>query len=147
MRPLPRSTNSDRYSSRVNVTAGFDVDAMHRAPHWAGLLGHQSVTEHRLGGGTHFLEGAGEADTAFAVRIIGETAGTAAAGVDLGLHHVDRAGEFVGGGHRFVRGPRDIAVGHGNTVALQQVFGLVLVDVHGRRPLPNPPPLRGRGRC
>jgi len=60
-----------------------------------------------------------------------DTAGLAAApGVDLGLHHNDRRAEFRGGLLGFLGGGGHDAPGHDHPVLLQNLLGLVLVDVH-----------------
>ena len=78
-----------------DVAAGLDIDPLHRAPGGPGLLGHQRVADHRLGGGAHLVERARQAHAALAVRVVGEPAGAASAGMDLRLHHVDRAGQLA----------------------------------------------------
>ena len=78
-----------------DVAAGFDVDAVHGATRGPGLFGDQRVAEHGIGGGADLFGRTGEADASLAVRVVCEMAGAAATGVDLRLHHVDRAGEFA----------------------------------------------------
>ena len=113
-----------------DVAAGLDIDPMHGPPGRAGLLGDQRMADHRFGRRAHLVGRARQAHTALAVRIIGEAAGAAATGMDLRLHHIDRAGKLARRRHRLVRRPRDVAVGHRDAVALQQFLGLVFVDVH-----------------
>src|SRR5580658_3798095 len=103
-----------------DVTAGFDINAVHRASGGAGLFRYQDVADHRVGGGSDVVDGVRDADAALAVWIVRETAGTAAAGVDLRLHHEYRTGEFSGGGGGFVRGPRDVSVQNRDAMAFQQ---------------------------
>ena len=114
-----------------DVAAGLDIDAVHRAAGGTGLFGDQRVTDHRLGMRADLVQRAGEAHPALAVRVIGEMAGAAAAGVQLRLHDVDRAGQLACCLNRLVGRPGNVAVGHRDAVALQQFLGLVFMDVHG----------------
>jgi hypothetical protein len=54
-----------------------------------------------------------------------------AAGVDLCLHHPDRAAEFLRGFHRLLHGERRDAARHGHAEAAQDLLALVLVNLHG----------------
>ena len=113
-----------------DIASRLDIDPPHRAPVRSGLLGDQRVADHRLGGCLHLGRRACEAHPALAVWVVGETAGTAAARVDLRLYHVYRPGKL--GGHRLglFRRPSDMSVKHRDTVALQEFLALVFVDVH-----------------
>ena len=62
-----------------------------------------------------------------------ELALAAAAGVDLRLHHPDRAGQRLRGRHRLVGREGRRALRHRHAVLTQQLLGLVLVDVHRSR--------------
>ena len=61
----------------------------------------------------------------------------AAAGVDLRLHHPDRAAQFVGALDRLVDGERRHAARHRHAEFAQHGFGLIFVDVHDDPILPR----------
>jgi hypothetical protein len=66
-----------------------------------------------------------------------EGALAAAAGVDLRLDHPERAVQRAGGGLRLLRPGHRAAVGHRGAELLEELLGLVLVDVHVARNLPR----------
>ena len=55
----------------------------------------------------------------------------AAAGMDLRLHHPDRAGQAFRRLDRFFDREGGLAVGHGRAKAAQDFLGLIFMDVHG----------------
>ena len=86
-----------------DVDAIGDVEALDLLALRPGLDGDQSLAEHLLGIGAHFLDRLGEADAALGVGAeLGELALAAAAGVDLRLHDPERPGQLLRGFHRFV---------------------------------------------
>src|SRR6184192_1302288 len=97
--------------------------AMHRQSLGAGLTGHQDLAEQILGGVPHVgIGGAQPHAPCFA----------ASARVDLGLHDPAAATDFRRAIHRLLRAVRDAALGHRHAEAREQLFRLVLVDVHGQ---------------
>ena len=124
----------------LTQVGGFgEVDCLDLAARFARLRGHEGVAEHRLGVLEGLLLGRGELHAAF--EAVGESAFTAAAGVDLGLHH-DATGGVDLGERAFKFGSRGDrhALGHGDAELCEQFFGLVFVNVHekGRRLPINP---------
>ncbi len=134
----------------------LDQDAGDLGAAGAGLVGDEEV----IGEAAVFLEGVlealGEADAAApgtddgafdvggvgfeALVHLGGTSGggddaalAAATGVDLGLDD-DLAAEFADDAARVADGGGAAAGGDGYAVGAQDCFGLVLVDIHGRRP-------------
>jgi hypothetical protein len=88
-----------------DVRAVLDVEAVDLLALGAGLMGDQHPAEHLLGMLADFLDRLGEAHTALAVGAEAlETALAAAAGVDLALDHIERAGQPLGGAGGFVGG-------------------------------------------
>ena len=72
--------------------AVFDIKPLDQAAGGAGLVGDQGHAQHALGFLLHLLDGLDHLDAA---------ALAAAAGMDLGLHHPDRAAQFLGRRHGF----------------------------------------------
>ena len=97
----------------------------------ARLLGDERLAQHLLGEGAHLVARLGEPHAALlAGRGLLELALAAAAGVDLRLDDEHRARELL---HRFrglARGERRHAARGRNAELPQQLFCLVLVDVH-----------------
>src|SRR6185312_970612 len=58
------------------------------------------------------------------------------AGMDLRLHHGDRTRQLARRRLGLLGSPGDVSVEHGDPVFLEQLLGLVLVDVHGIMALP-----------
>ena len=54
----------------------------------------------------------------------------ASTGVDLGLHHPNRAAQFLSGFHRFLNRKRWNAAGNGHAKLTQDFLALVLVNLH-----------------
>src|SRR5581483_3784185 len=102
----------------------FDEQAANVFAFGAGLVRDQPHAEHLRRDGAGFLRGPGDLDAA---------ALAASASVDLRLHHdAARAGteQVLGGGLGFLAGGGHVATRHGDSVARQQVLGLVFVDFH-----------------
>src|SRR6185312_4583396 len=114
-----------------DVATGLHVDAVHDSPGRAGLFRHQRVADHRFRRGAHFLDGAREPDAALAGGIVREPSGAAAARMDLRFHHEHRTRQLRRRGGSLIGCPRNMTVKDCHAVALQQLLGLVLVDVHG----------------
>ena len=114
----------------LDVAAVLDIDAGDELAGRAGLLGDQRVADHRRRGGLHVGRRLDDADAALAVRVVGEAAGAAAAGMDLRLHHIDRTGQLRRRRFRFFRRPGHMAFEHRDAIAAQQLLRLVFVDVH-----------------
>jgi hypothetical protein len=104
---------------------------VHTPPGRARLLRHQHVPQHRLRRRAHLHGRAGNAHAALAFGIVGEVAGAAPAGMDLRLHHIDRAGKPRRCRLGLIRRPRHMPIQHRNPEAAQQLLGLVFMDVHG----------------
>ena len=116
----------------VDVGAVLDVEAVDLLAGRAGLLGHQRVAEHLLGVGDHLLDRLGQPDAALGVGAeFLELALAAAAGMDLALHHVERAGQRLRRGLGLAGLEDGNAFGDRRAERLQQRLALVLVDVHG----------------
>ena len=94
----------------------------------------QRAAQHHLGVLGGFLNGFADAHaTLLAGGAFLEGSLAAAAGVDLRLDDPDRAIERAGGGFRLF-GPRDgAAIGDRRSVGLQNLFCLILVNIHGDR--------------
>ena len=115
-----------------DVAAFLDIDALDLLAGLSRLLGHQDGAQHLLGVVVDLLDGLDDTHPALAGLVIPEPAGTAATGMDLGLHDPDRAAELFGDVLCFPCCIGDAAARHGNAVFLQQALGLIFVDVHGR---------------
>src|SRR5689334_22005267 len=80
--------------------------------------------------------GEAEAHTAlFACVLLNEFALAAAAGVDLGFHHPERAGERVDRLLRVIDREHRDAIRQRDAELAQHILGLMLVNVHGTPPL------------
>ncbi|MNY11144.1 hypothetical protein D3C86_1441570 [compost metagenome] len=114
-----------------DVGAVFDVEAVDLLAGVGRLSRHQGVAEHFLGVLDHVLDREGQAHAALGVsRQFLELALAAAAGVDLRLHHIERARQLLGGGFGLVgRGDGD-AFGDRSAKGLENLLGLILVNVH-----------------
>src|SRR5688572_11381637 len=97
----------------------------------AGLDRDQGRAQHLLGEFIDLGDGFRDADTALvAGGSFLELALAAAAGMDLALHHPDRAGKRPGGGIR-IRGLQNRhAARNRHAEFMQQSLGLVFMDIH-----------------
>ncbi len=80
-----------------DVAAFLDVKAPHYPAGRAGLPGDQGLAQHLRGARADVIDRLHHAHAALARAVIREAAGTAAASVDLRLHHPDRAAQLAGG--------------------------------------------------
>ena len=105
--------------------AFLDIDAVDLLAVRAGLVRHQRRAEDAGRFLFHVVDGFDHLDAA----------GLAApAGMDLRLHHPDRAAELGGAFQRLVNGKCRHAARHRNAEFAQHGFGLILVDVHENFP-------------
>ena len=109
-----------------DVGAFLQIDAAHRAACGAGLVGNQDLAEHGARRRYRLIPAGADLDPA----------GLAApAGVDLGLHHPDRAAERIDGGLHVVRHQHRHAARHRHAEPRQHLLGLIFVEIHGGRPV------------
>ena len=115
----------------VDVGAFLDVEAVDLLAVRAGLDRDQRRAQHLLGEFVDLGDRFGDADAALvAGGSFLELALAAAAGMDLALHHPDRAGKLLGGGIR-IRGPQHRhAARNRHAEFMQQRLGLVFMDIH-----------------
>ena len=115
----------------VDVGAVLDVEAVDLLAGGAGLDRHEGGAQHLLGELGDFRGRLGDADAALvAGRSFLELALAAAAGMDLALHHIDRAGQRLGGGFRVARFKDRNALGDRHAELTQQRFGLIFMNIH-----------------
>ncbi|MNL32523.1 hypothetical protein D3C87_1543810 [compost metagenome] len=109
----------------------LDIEAVDLLAGGAGLLGHQRIAEHFAGIGDDVFDRLGEAHAALGIgpKFL-ELALAAAAGMDLALDHIERAGQRLGSGLRFVSRENGNALGNRRAIFLQQRLGLVFMDIH-----------------
>ena len=105
----------------VDGRAFLDVEPVDLLAVRAGLMGDQRQAEDARGFLLHVVDGFDHLDAAGLA---------AAAGVDLRLHHPDRAAEFLGALDRLIDGKGRHAARHRNAEFAQDRFGLILVNVH-----------------
>ena len=121
----------------VDVGAFLDVEAVDLLAVCAGLHRDQRRAQHLLGELVDLGDRLGDAHAAL---VAGggflELALAAAAGMDLALHHPDRAGKRLGGGVRIRGLQHRHAARNRHAELMQQRLGLVFVDIH--RTLPKP---------
>ena len=109
----------------VDGRAFLDIEPVDLLAVRAGLMRDQRRAEDARGFLLHVVDGFDHLDAA----------GLAApAGVNLRLHHPDRAAEFLGALERLVDGKRRHAARHRHAEFAQHRFGLILVDVHAMLP-------------
>src|SRR3954471_21434853 len=65
---------------------------------------------------------------------------TATAGMDLRLDDACSTAEFDGRRFGLFRRCRNLSLGHGDTVALEDFLGLILVNIHSFTPITNKDP-------
>ncbi|GJE45566.1 hypothetical protein AEGHOMDF_4765 [Methylobacterium soli] len=104
---------------------GLDIDALDGLALGAGLDRDEALAEEVLGRVADLVVGAAELDPA------GLAAG---ARMDLRLHRPEGAAEFRRRVDRLVRAEGHRPLGHGDAEAREQLFGLILVNVHLRPP-------------
>lgn len=111
---------------------GFgEVDGLDLAAGLARLGGHERVAEHRLGVRDGLFLGGRELHAA--LEAVGEGALAAAARVDLGLHHDAARGVELGDGRvELADGRHRDAFRHRDAELLEELLGLVFVNVHER---------------
>ena len=105
----------------VDRRAFLDIEAMHFLAVRPGLVRDQRRAEQALGLALHVVDRFHHLDAAGLA---------AAAGMDLRLHHPDRAAELVGGLHGLVDAHGRNAARHRHAEFAQHGFRLVFVDVH-----------------
>ncbi len=105
----------------VDGRAFLDVEPVDLLAVRAGLMGNQRRAEDARGFLLHVVDGFDHLDAAGL---------TSAAGVDLRLHHPNRAAEFVGSLERLVDGKRRHPARHRHAEFTQHRFSLILVNVH-----------------
>ena len=128
-----RAVDQDRQIElALDVGAVLDIEAVDLLAGRAGLLGDQRVAEHLLGVGDDIGHRLRQPHAALGVGAkLLELALAAAAGMDLALHHIERAGQRLGGGFRLARLEHRHAFGHRRAETLQQRLALIFMDVHG----------------
>ena len=118
-----------------NVGAVFDIDTVHLLAGGAGLAGDKGTAQHLLGHRLGLFHRTGQAHAAlFAGLSLFEGALAAAACMDLGLDHPERAIQPAGCGLCLFRLQNHAPVGNGDPETAQKRLGLILVDVHGTVP-------------
>src|SRR6516225_6597410 len=109
----------------LDCRAFLDIDAAHLAAMQPGLVRDQNGAEHPLSLALYLGDRFEDLDAAGLA---------AAAGMDLRLHHPDRAAELVGGLFRIRRGEGCDPARYRHAEFPQYRFGLIFVDVHSRMP-------------
>ena len=118
-----------------NVSAVFDIQAIDLLAGIAGLLGHQRVAQHLPGEGNYLVDGLGQAHAALGIWTqFLELALATATGVDLALDHIERAWQRLRCGRSIVRRKDRHARRNRRAIRLQQLFGLMFMDVHSKSP-------------
>ena len=123
-----------------DVGAVFDVETIDLLACRAGLHRHQSLAEHVLREACNFIHRLREPHAALRIRRqFLELALAATTGVNLRLHHIDRTGQRLRCGNRFVDCEGRRSRRHRHTEIFQDSLALILVNVHGALPLePGP---------
>ena len=103
----------------------------------AGLDRDQRVAEHVGRRRANLVGGARQPHAALGVGAeLPELALAAAAGMDLRLDDIKRAGELARGRDRLVDAHRGVAGRDGDAERRQQLLGLIFMDVHARAGFP-----------
>ncbi len=115
----------------VDIGAVLDVEPVDLLAERPGLHRHQGVLQHLLRECADFLDGLRDPHAALGVfgQLL-ELALAAAAGMDLGLHHIDRTGQRPGRGNGFLGGEGRHARGDRRAELLQDRLALVLMNIH-----------------
>ncbi len=98
----------------LDVAAFLDIDALDLAALGAGLLGDEHMAQHLAAAFARLLRRFHDAHAALARGIVLEAPGAAAAGMDLRLNHIGRAGEAARHLFGLLRRVGDRALGHGD---------------------------------
>ncbi len=115
----------------VDIGAVFQIEPVDLLARLARLLGDERVAEHFLDMGAHLVGGTGEAHATGGIRPqFLELALAAPTGVDLRFHHIKRPGQRLDGGVHIGRIHDRHAFGHRCAKALEDLLGLIFVDVH-----------------
>ena len=134
--PARRAVNQQRaIEFALDVGTVLDIEAIDLFAGRAGLGGDQGVAQHLFRMLDRLLDREGQADAALGISgQFLELALAAAAGVDLGFNDIQGAGQLPRSRLGLVgRGDGD-AFGDRCAKALQDLFGLIFVDVHGEAP-------------
>ena len=107
----------------VDGRAFLDIDAVDLLAVRAGLMRDQRRAEDARGLLLHVVDGFDHLDAAGLA---------AAAGVDLRLHHPDRAAQLLGALDRLIDGEGRHAARHRHAEFAQHGLGLILVDIHAK---------------
>ena len=114
-----------------------DVDGLgdehlaHELAFRAGLMRDEGLAEHFACNVRSLFRGVHEMDTAFETVFEGAFATTT--GMNLGFDHESGFSDFACGGSRFCRRAGDDSFGAGDAEFVEQLLGLILVDVHGEK--------------
>ena len=115
-----------------NINTIGDVEPVDLLALLARLGGHQRVAEHRARVALDVLDAMGQPHATLRVDLkFLKLSLAASAGVDLRLHHVERAGQLLRGLDRLLHAHRRMAFGHRDAMIGEELLGLVFVDVHG----------------
>src|SRR5262249_7530369 len=106
-------------------------DRVHHLAGWASLMGDQCLSQHLLGDVTHF--GGGLATMDAPPEAVGKRSLPSPAGVNLRLDDQIVCRQFTRNFLRLIRGARSFPSWRGDAKLLEQLFSLVLVNVHRGR--------------
>ncbi len=119
---LAVAVDQDRQVQLLGDVRGIgDQHQVHRQRAAGGLVGFHGLAQHALGGGMDVIQAFAELDAA------GLAAATC---VDLGLDHPLRTAQVLGGVDGGVGRIGNFARRYGDAVMREQLFGLVLVEIH-----------------